>query len=62
MHDGTHVTLEDAVRTMFRFNTPTAEPSDDTVNKIVLFLNTLNGENEYMNYKNVPTNVDMLRK
>ena len=62
MHDGTHVTLEDAVRTMFRFNTPTAEPSDDTVNKIVLFLNTLNGENEYFTYKNVPTNVDMLRK
>lgn len=62
MHDGTHVTLEDAVRTMFRFNTPTAEPSDDTVNKIVLFLNTLNGENEYMTYKNVPTNLDMIRE
>lgn len=56
MHDGTHITLEDAVRTMFRFNTPTAEPSDDTVEKIVLFLNTLNGENEYLDYKNVPSN------
>lgn len=56
MHDGTHVTLEDAVRTMFRFNTPTANPSDETVEKIVLFLNTLNGENEYLDYKNVPSN------
>ena len=56
MHDGTHLTLDQAVRTMFRFNTDNPEPSDDTVNKIVLFLETLTGENEYMDYQYVPSN------
>lgn len=56
MHDGTHMTLEAAVRTMFRFNTANPNPSDDTVNKIVAFLKTTTGENEYMDYKNVPSN------
>ena len=56
MHDGTHLTLEEAVRTMFRFNTANPNPSDETVNSIVAFLNTLTGENEYMDYANVPSN------
>ncbi len=56
MHDGTHLTMEEAVRTMFRFNTANPNPSDETVNSIVAFLNTLTGENEYMDYTNVPSN------
>ena len=56
MHDGTHMTMEEAVRTMFRFNTANPEPSEDTVNKIVAFMKTLTGENEYMDYANVPSN------
>ena len=56
MHDGTHMTMEEAVRTMFRFNTANPEPTDDTVNKIVAFMKTLTGENEYMDYVNVPSN------
>lgn len=56
LHDGTHLTVEQAVRTMFRFNTDNPDPSDDVVNKIVLFLETLTGENEYMDYQNVPNN------
>lgn len=56
MHDGTHMTLEEAVETMFRFNTATPDPSEDTVNKIVSFLKTTTGENEYMDYVNVPSN------
>lgn len=56
MHDGTHMTMEAAVRTMFRFNTANPTPSDDTVNKIVAFMKTLTGENEYMDYVNVPSN------
>lgn len=56
MHDGSAYTLEEAVRNMFTYNTATPNPSADTVNKIVAFLKTLTGENDYMTYKYVPSN------
>lgn len=55
-HDGRYLTLEEAVRTMFRFNTDNPNPSDSQVDSVVAFLNTLTGENEYMDYANVPNN------
>lgn len=55
-HDGTQLTLEQAVRTMFEYNTPNQNPTDEEVKRVVDFLNTLNGENEYLSYPFVPSN------
>lgn len=54
-HDGSQLSLQQAVRSMFKYQT-THEPTDDEVNKIVEFLNTLTGENEYMDYDFHPSN------
>ena len=45
-HDGSRVTLEDAVRDMFRFELGKT-PSDETVSSICTFLGTLEGESEW---------------
>ncbi|MBR0164872.1 MAG: heme-binding domain-containing protein [Lachnospiraceae bacterium] len=55
-HDGTQLSIQQAVRTMFRFQTDHPQPTDDEVNKIVAFLMTLTGENEYMTYDFYPSN------
>lgn len=55
-HDGTQLSMQQAVRTMFRFQTDHPQPTDDEVNKIVAFLMTLTGENEYMTYDFYPSN------
>ena len=45
-HDGSRVSLEDAVRDMFRFELGKT-PSDETVSSICTFLGTLEGESEW---------------
>ena len=54
-HDGSQLSLQQAVRSMFKYQT-THEPTDDEVNKIVEFLKTTTGENEYMEYDFHPSN------
>lgn len=49
-HDGTQKTLEDAVKAMFKYQLNTPSPKQADVDKIVLFLKTLTGENEMMSY------------
>lgn len=45
-HDGTQLTLEDAVRGMFHFELG-KQPSDAQVSSIATFLKALNGESPY---------------
>ena len=55
-HDGSKLSLQEAVRTMFKFQTDHQNPTDAEVNQIVEFLKTLNGENVYMDYDFYPSN------
>ena len=55
-HDGTQLSMQQAVRTMFRFQTNHPQPTDAEVNQIVEFLMTLTGENEYLDYDFYPSN------
>lgn len=54
-HDGSQLSLQQAVRSMFKYQTA-HKPSDQDIDNIVEFLNTLTGENEYMNYDFHPSN------
>ena len=56
MHDGSVLTLEQAVKTMFRYQTDNQNPSDTDVEKVVQFLGAINGENEYKDYAFVKSN------
>ena len=56
MHDGSVLTLEQAVKIMFRYQTDNQNPSSSDVNKVVQFLGAINGENEYQSYEFVPSN------
>lgn len=49
-HDGTKETLEDAVKAMFKYELNQPSPAQADVDKIVLFLKTLTGENKMMSY------------
>lgn len=49
-HDGTKKTLEDAVNAMFKYQLNEPSPAKADVDKIVLFLKTLTGENKMMSY------------
>ena len=55
-HDGSQLSLQQAVRTMFKYQTDHPNPTDDEVNKIVEFLMAQTGENEYMTYDFYPSN------
>ena len=55
-HDGSKLSLQEAVRTMFKFQTDHQNPTDAEVEQLVEFLKTLNGENEYMSYDFYPSN------
>lgn len=48
MHDGSVETLEEAVRTMMRFQTGTKQDQTE-INQIVKFLESLTGEHQYLN-------------
>ena len=56
MHDGSVLTLEQAVKIMFRYQTDNPSPTSADVDKVVQFLNAINGENEYKDYEYVPSN------
>lgn len=48
MHDGSVETLTEAVKTMMRFQTGTKQDQEE-INKIVMFMETLTGEHQYLN-------------
>ena len=56
MHDGSLLTLEQAVKTMFRYQTDNPNPSAADVDKVVQFLKAINGENKYKDYEFNPSN------
>ncbi len=47
LHDGTAATLQDATKTMLKYQTGKTLPDSD-IDLIVAFMNTLTGENKYM--------------
>ena len=49
-HDGSQETLDAAVKAMFKYQLNKPSPNQGDVDKIVLFLKTLTGENEFMSY------------
>ena len=56
MHDGSVLTLEQAVKTMFRYQTDNQNASSSDINKVVQFLNAINGENKFKDYEYNPSN------
>lgn len=58
MHDGSVLTLEQAVKIMFRYQTDNQNPSSADVDKVVQFLKAINGENEYQSYEYNPSNTN----